>query len=206
MRDCSHCGTPLPEGSRFCGECGRPVVADAAGETAIAPPLVRRWPPDPFVLIATLLGLGGLALALGGEWVWGLVAALIGVVVFVTRDDLNRRRAGWAFGDLRVRAAATREAMAVRSREQIDLFRARRELAELETDRERLFQDLGAATYASDEGGARAVRTALEALVERIAAKEVEIEALRSEAEARVARAQAHVRPTEKLDADEPPR
>ena len=66
MRDCPHCGTPLPDGSRFCGECGRPVAGDAAGETAIAPPLVRRWPPDPFVLIAILLGLGGLGLALGG--------------------------------------------------------------------------------------------------------------------------------------------
>ena len=205
MRDCPHCGTPLPDGSRFCGECGRPVAGDAAGETAIAPPLVRRWPPDPFVLIAILLGLGGLGLALGGEWAWALVAALAGAVVFVTRDDLDRRRAAWAFGDLRVRAAATREAMAARSREQIDLFRARRELAELEADRDRLFRNLGAAAYASDDVGARAARTALDALVERIAAKEAEIETLRSEADARVARAQAHVRPTEPVGADEPP-
>lgn len=204
MLDCPHCGTPLPGESRFCRECGRPVVADAAGETAIAPPLVRRWPPDPFVLIAALLAVGGLVLALGGEWAWGLVAALAGLVVFVTRDDLNRRRAAWAFGDLRVRAAATREAMAARSREQIDLFRARRELAELEVDRDRLFRDLGAMTYASDESGAHAARVALDALMERIVAKEEEIETLRHEAEARVARAQAYVRPTEKLDADEP--
>ena len=205
MPDCPHCGTPLREGSRFCAECGRPVAADATGETAIAPPLLRRWPPDPFVLIAILLALGGVGLALGGEWVWGLVAALAGAVVFVTRDDLNRRRAAWAFGDLRVRAAATREAMAARSREQIDLFRARRELAELEGERDRLFRDLGAATYASDDVGARAARTALDGLVERITAKEAEIETYRREAEARVARAQAPVRPTEDLRADDPP-
>jgi hypothetical protein len=205
MRDCAHCGTPLAEGSRFCRECGRAVAAGGAGETAIAPPLLRRWAPDPFVLIAILLALGGVGLGLGGEWVWGLVAALAGAVVFVTRDDLNRRRAMWTFGDLRVRAAATREAMAVRSREQIDLFRARRELAELEADRDRLFRDLGAATYASDDVGVRAASTALDALAERIAAKETEIETLRTEAEARVARAQAHVRPTEELREDESP-
>ena len=177
----------------------------AAGDTVIAPPLVRRWPPDPFVLIASLLAVGGLVLALGGDWAWGLVSVLAGVVVFVTRDDLNRRRAAWAFGDLRVRAAATREAVAARSREQIELFRARRELAELEAERDRLLRDLGAATYRDDEGAARAARIALEPVEERITAKEAEIETLREEAEERSARAHSPVRPTERHAADEPP-
>ena len=203
MRDCPHCGTALSEGSRFCGECGRPVEADGAGDTVVAPALVRRWPPDPFVLIAILLALGGLVLAIGGEWAWGLAAVLAGVVVFVTRDDLNRRRAAWAFGDLRDRAAATREAVAARSREQLELFRARRELAELEAERDRLFRDLGAAVHRDDDVGGRAVRTALQPLEERIAAKEVEIERLRGEAEERAARAQAPVRETETLGPDD---
>jgi hypothetical protein len=44
------------------------------------------------------------------------------------------------------------------------------------------------------------VRTALDTLVERVVAKEAEIETLRAEAEQRVARAQANLRPTETLD------
>ena len=88
----------------------------------------------------------------------------------------------------------------MRSREQIDLFRARRELADLEAERDRLFRDLGAAAYGADERGVEAARTAVEPLLARIAAKEAEIETLRREAETRVARAQAPVRPTETPD------
>ena len=187
-------------GSRYCPECGRALAA--GDETIAAPSLVRRWPPDPFVLIAALVAVGGVILAIGGEWAWGLVAILAAVIIFLGRDDLNRRRAAWTLGDLRTRAAATREAMAARSREQIELFRARRELADLDAERERLYRDLGAAVMAADDVGIAAARTALGALAGRIAAKEEEIETLRHEAEARVSRAQAHVRPTEKLEED----
>jgi hypothetical protein len=199
MRECPHCGTEVPPESRYCRECGRPLGPDG---TAVfdTPILVRRWPPDPFVLIGALLALGALVLLVGGEWAWGVAAVLGGLVVFVARDDLNRRRATWAFGDLRLRAAATRDAVAARSREQLDVFRARRELAELEAERDRLLRDLGAAVYADDDAGERAVRAALDSLVERLVAKEAEIETLRAEAEQRVARAQANVRPTETLD------
>lgn len=36
---CSHCGTPLPAGALFCGECGRPVAArsEAAAPARVAP-------------------------------------------------------------------------------------------------------------------------------------------------------------------------
>ena len=200
MPDCPRCGTAVARETRYCPECGRPLAASDGA--APAPPLVRRWPPDPFVLIAALLVLGGAALALAREWAWGTAAALAGLVVFLAREDLERRRAAWAFRDLRGRAAATREAVAARSREQIDLFRARRELAELESERDRLFRELGASVHAGDETGTNAARTALAPVLERLAAKEAEIEELRRGAEERVARAQANVRPTQKLGED----
>ncbi len=36
---CSHCGTPLPAGALFCGECGRPVAAraESAASTRVTP-------------------------------------------------------------------------------------------------------------------------------------------------------------------------
>jgi hypothetical protein len=82
----------------------------------------------------------------------------------------------------------------------VELFRARRELADLEAERARLFHELGAATYAGDDGAADAARAALDAVSERLQLKEDEIETLRRETEERLERAQAPVRPTEPLE------
>ena len=202
MPDCPTCGHGVPGGARFCPECGRPLPArPRALDDALVPrPSVGRRFLDPAVLLAFLLVVGAVFLALGGEWAWAAVAALGAAVVALARARLADGRGHWALAHVRARAAATREAMAARSREQLALFRARRELADLEAERMRLYRDLGYAVYVEDRSGIEGVKGALEAVADRISGKEAEIEALREETERRIGQAQVEVRPTERME------
>lgn len=194
MLECPHCGTEIPAASRFCLECGRPLAA-----TAPARAYPWRSIPDAVLLVAAGAAVAGIVLLAAGLTSLGILALIAAVVVAIARG-LDRRRAEYALAGLRMRAAATREAMAARSRGQVELFRARRELAELETERNRLFRDLGIAVYHGDEGETNGARAAVSAIVGRIAEKEAEIETLRRNVEERVQRAQASVSPTERLE------
>jgi predicted nucleic acid-binding Zn ribbon protein len=42
---CEHCGSALPDGAIFCGECGRAVTTSAARRTAPVEPVDRATPP-----------------------------------------------------------------------------------------------------------------------------------------------------------------
>jgi hypothetical protein len=141
----------------------------------------------------------------GGVWAWGVVALLGAVVVFLVTRAEERRAARYALGGLGARFSASRGSFAARSRGQIDLFRARRERAELEGERARALQALGGAVVYEDKEGIKVARTAAQEVVDRIAAKEAEIHALIERTEERVQRAQAGVRPTEKLEAPPEP-
>ena len=103
------------------------------------------------------------------------------------------------------RFSASRDSIAARSRGQIDLFRARRERAELEGERTRALQRLGHSVFYEDETGIEASRAAVQEVVDKITAKEAEIQALIDKTEERVQRAQAGVRPTEKMESPPEP-
>ncbi|WP_349814704.1 zinc ribbon domain-containing protein [Curtobacterium sp. MCJR17_043] len=45
MIRCEHCGSTLPDGAIFCGECGRAVTTSAARRTAPAEAVDRGTPP-----------------------------------------------------------------------------------------------------------------------------------------------------------------
>jgi outer membrane biosynthesis protein TonB len=175
------------------------------GETAIRPPSHRLWPPDPFLLISGALVVGAIVLLVGGVWAWGVVALLAAALVFLATRAEERRAAKYALGGLGARFSASRDSFAARSRGQIDLFRGRRERAELEGDRNRALLLLGRAVFEQDETGIESARAAVQEVVDTIAAKEAEIEALIERTEQRVQRAQAGVRPTEKLESPPEP-
>jgi hypothetical protein len=202
MPDCPTCGTPVSTEARFCAECGRalPGRAGLLDEPLASRPSPRAWPREPFALLAGLLVAGGVVLAVAARWAWAAAAFLAAAVLVLVRARLGAGRGRWVVAGVRARAAATREAMAARSREQVELFRARRELAELEAERSRLYRDLGYAVYVADEAGIASARAAIDAVGERVARKESEIDAMRRATEERIQRAQAEVRPTVRME------
>jgi zinc ribbon protein len=201
MPECKNCGADVPEESRFCLQCGRPL-----GEPEPAPKRRLGLPIalptlSPVTVAAIALALGAVILLAGGVWAWGVVALLGAAVLVLLPGRIERRQVN----DLRLRAEAMRESLAVRGRGQVEVFRARRELAELEADRGRLYWELGRAVYEKDKAGTNAARRALDAVSGRIQAKEAEIETLIRETEERVRRVQTPVQPTAVLDDEAPP-
>jgi hypothetical protein len=157
------------------------------GETVGHPPVAPRlWPPDPFLIITGALLIGAIVLLVAGVWAWGVVALLAAVVVFLASRAEERRQAKYVLGALGARFSASRDSIAARSRGQIDLFRVRRERAELESERTRAMQRLGHSVFYEDETGIESSKAAVQEVVDTIAAKEAEIQALMDRTEERV--------------------
>jgi hypothetical protein len=203
MRDCLHCGTSVTDSSRFCPECGRPLTEEAAA-TAFRPP-VRHWPPHPVLVIAVAVWIGSIVLLAAGVWAWGVVAFLAGGILVLTQREAERRAAKHALLGFRERFFATRDSVAARSRGHLELFRVRRERAELEAERGRVLHKLGHAVFDGDKAGTKSAKADVQAVVDRISEKEAEIETLIRHIDARVERAQVSVKPTEKIKAEQPP-
>jgi hypothetical protein len=157
------------------------------------------------VVVTVLVAVGGIILLAGGIWAWGLVALFGAGLLFLSQREAERRAAKFALAGLRERVFATRAAVAARSRGQLELFRARRERAELEAERGRALHQLGHAVFYGDKAGTKTAKAAVADVVERIADKEAEIESLIRQTDQRVQEAQAAVKPTEQIVAEQPP-
>jgi zinc-ribbon domain len=203
MRDCPHCRASVAADNRFCPECGR-ALTEEAGATAIRS-VHRRWPPDPLLIVVVLVAIGGIILLAGGVWAWGLVVLLAAGLLLLSQREAKRRAAKYALFDFRERFLATRASFAAHSRGHLELFRARRERAELEAERGRALHQLGHAVFCKDKAGTKSARAAIESVVEGISEKEAEIETLIRQTGKRVQRAQAGVKPTERIQAEQPP-
>src|SRR5688500_3457517 len=148
--DCVNCGVAVPTQSRFCPECGHPL--HEAGEQSSRR---RYWaPPDIPLTIGIVAGVIGIVLLGAQVWLWAALALLVAGVVLLYRWESGRRRAGLALS----RIGAHRELVAARSRGQLELFRRRRDLAELQAERSRRYPDLGRATHTSDNPAAETAR------------------------------------------------
>src|SRR5204862_116635 len=82
-----------------------------------------------------------------------LAALVVAAIAAIARHGRDRLDASRTISVARARTQAVREAMAARSREQVEVFRARRELAELDARRANAFHELGRAVFYGDEAG-----------------------------------------------------
>jgi hypothetical protein len=219
---CSNCGSRLPKRSRFCPECGMRVGAGPT-ETAVqelppeetgpvpvelstaAPRFFGVTPPGAVLALAV----ASLALAIGllvsGHVIVG--GALLGVAAMLALffaglvrrlpDAPVSRLANGAVGALRTRAGFAMEALSVHSSARVELFRLRRELADLLAERAECARTLGEAVYADEEEGSESARSRMAELDGLVAAKEEEMEQTAAGAMERIQRAQLHVQPTQ---------
>jgi hypothetical protein len=200
--ECANCQAAVPEDSRFCPECGAPAPGPDGIETRVR----TYWAsPDLSLLAGVVLAAFGIVLGALQMWLWAALVLGLAAVVFVLRSAVGRREAGALVGAVQARFTAHGRVVGARSRGQIELFRLRRELAELQTERSRGYQELGRATHLGEDAAAVAAASRLDDVGERIAAKEGEIATLVGAMEERVRRAQAEITPTSMLEAPPEP-
>jgi hypothetical protein len=192
--ECPTCGAAVPAEARFCSECGSAnPVADGI-ETRVR----KYWSTPDLGLVAGLVLAGAGIVLLGAQvWLWAVLALALGAAVFLLRWEATRRRTSAAMA----RLSAHRRVVGARSRGQLELFRLRRELAELRSEQSRAYQALGRATHDGDAHTARTATAQVEDVGARIQAREAEIGTLLEEMKERVRRAQGEVAPTDRLDA-----
>lgn len=199
---CPTCGASVRPESRFCAECGTPVVGPEGVETRLR----KYWSaPDLSLIAAVGLAVAGAVLVGAQVWLWGVLALALAAAILVLRWEAGRRGTGALLGRARARLGAHRRVVGARSRGQLELFRLRRELAELQSERSRGYHELGRATHAGDRSATAAATAELDDVGSRIAVKEEEIGALVKEMQERVRRAQAEAAPTHQLEAPPEP-
>jgi len=167
---CENCSSALPDGSRFCPECGARVGA-GPGETA-----VEELPPDE-------TGQVPVAYETARPRYFG---------VFRPAKALAP-----VFRALRETTGYAVESVTVHSTARVELYRLRRELADLLAQRAECARLLGEAVYAGDEEGTETARGQMAELDGLVSAKEEEMERTAADAMERIQRAQLQVQPTQ---------
>lgn len=196
--ECPTCGAGVPAGAKFCPECGEPGPALDGVETRLR----RYWSaPDLTLLAGIALAGAGIVLIGVQAWLWAALALVLALIVFLLRWEAGRRRTGVAFA----RLSAQRRVVGARSRGQIELFRLRRELAELQAEQSRSYQELGRATHTGDAEAAGDATAQVDDVAARIEAKQGEIDVLLKEMRERVRRAQAEPEPGQVPEPFPPP-
>jgi hypothetical protein len=165
---CENCGAELPKGSRFCPECGARV---GAGETA-----VEELPPDETGQVPVEY-----ETARPRYFRVFRPAKALAPVVRALRETT-----GYAV-----------ESVAVHSTARVELYRLRRELTELLSQRAESARLLGEAVYGHDEEGTKAAREQLAEVDGLVSAKEDEMERTAADATERIQRAQLAVQLTQ---------
>lgn len=218
---CANCGARLPNDSRFCPECGVRVSSanDATAVEEIPPDETGRVPvntvatapryfgiaPPLALFVLTLVALAlAVVLFVAGSPIAGallVAAAVLFAVLFVTAsrrlpDNVLARIGRRSARVVRDRTGFAVEAVSVQSVVRLELFRLRRELAELVAHRAEAARALGEAVYGGVEDEAEAARNRMAEVDRAIADKEKEMTEVTAAATERIQRAQLQVQPT----------
>jgi hypothetical protein len=227
--ECANCGSRLTKKARFCPECGTRVGA-SPGETAIQelppdetgqvpvamttaePRFFGVTPPAAVAaLAAASLTLAVVLLVTGHVVVGGILLVVAGILFMLFAalarrlpDTTVARVSSGALSAVRARAGFAVETLAVHSSARVELFRLRRELADLLAQRAEFARALGEAVYAADAEATESARSRMAELEELIVAKEEQMQQTAAGAMERIERAQLQVQPT-MVETPEPP-
>jgi len=228
--NCANCGARLPKGGRFCPECGvRTSVANEVTAVEEIPPEetgsvpVHKVAASPrYFGIAPPLALFALAVAslvaaiivfVAGNAIAGallLAAAVLFSALFVAASRRLPENAVARVGrhlveSIRARTGFAVEAVSVHSSARIELFRLRRELADLVAERAEAARVLGEAVYRGAEAEVEAGRNRMSELEQALAEKERQMTTVTAAANERIQRAQLQVQPTEVVEPPQVP-
>jgi hypothetical protein len=211
----------MPAKARFCPECGYRAPSDDAPtvvepvppeETGRVPVHVTAAEPHYFGITPPMavfaLGAASLALAIvlfaTGHLIAGallLAASAVFAALFVAAarrvpETPVARISSRALGEIRERAGVAVETVSAHSSARLDLYRLRREVAELTAARAEAARALGEAVYGGDEKEAANGRNRMRELDRALAEKEAEMSKVAAEANQRIQRAQLQVQET----------
>lgn len=227
---CANCGARLPEGGRFCPECGvrisvandttavEEVPPDETGrvpvhKVAASPHYFGIAPPAALFVLAAGALVAAVVVFVVGSAVAGallLAAAVLFTVLFVGAskrlpDNAVARVGRQAVETVRDRTGFAVEAVSVHSTTRRELLRLRHEVSELAVQRAETARTLGEAVYRGAEDEVEAGRKRMTELDQALADNEKEMTRVTSAANQRMQRAQLQVQPTEVVEPPQVP-
>jgi len=223
VAECVHCGAAIGSDSRFCPQCGRRVgEADTRvltlppDETGPVPVEVVEAKPRFYGVTpaALVLVLAGAAAALSivffvrGDWPIGLVLAGVALILLAFFVETARRRpsgrvtraSAEAFDSVRARTSGAADSLATRGRAMTRVVGLRRELRRMESQRQSLLYELGAAVYRGDDPAIDTTRGRLEELDGQMASTEAQMQDVVAAAQERIEARRLEVQPTEVVE------
>jgi hypothetical protein len=223
VAECVHCGAAIGSDSRFCPQCGRRV---GDGDTRVLPLPPDETGPVPVEVVeakprfygvtpaALVLVLAGAAAALSivffvrGDWPIGLVLAGVALILLAFFVETARRRPSGrvtrasadAFDNVRARTSGAADSLATRGRAMTRVVGLRRELRRMESQRQSLLYELGAAVYRGDDQAIDTTRGRLEDLDGEMASTEAQMQDVVAAAQERIEARRLEVQPTEVVE------
>ncbi len=181
---CPSCGAEAPERARFCPACGAALDGDTGSTVRAHVPLREtpatyrraepRWfgvaPPQLLLGVSVIVLVLALVLFATGHWPFGLILLGVGALLLAAFIEAARRRPDHAFSgrslQARERAQSALETWRARSVAAAEAKHVRYSLALIESERQGLLRDLGAAVHGGNDGAEAAIRARLAELGE----------------------------------------
>jgi hypothetical protein len=218
---CPTCGAEVPVGARFCPACG--TALDAGSTVRAHVPLEEtpvsyrrtdpRWfgvaPPQLLLAISVVVLVAAVVLFATGQWPFGLILLGVGALLLAAFIEAARRRPGHALSrrsmHARERARSALETWRVRSVAAAEAKQVRYSLVLLETERQGLLHDLGAAVHGRNDAAEATTRARLAELEAQEAELHLQFDRTLGEAGERIRRARLPVQDTVVVHPTEPP-
>jgi len=213
-RFCPACGFTNASGANFCANCGRRLDGqpdDPIAYTASTPRLFGVISPVATFVLACVLLIAALVVFVAGSWILGILLLAVSGTVFVLflgaaeRDPSSGVARGALTAKNRVHdwTSFATGSVGAWTKAGRDVFRIRRELRSLRSERARAQLALGDAAYREDEAGTASLRVRMQEIDAAISTRERErIETL-AHAHRRVADERAAGQPTQQLPTED---